>query len=187
MSILETILGSQNGAAVQELSRNFGIGEEQAGSAVSQLLPVLMQGMKKNVSSPGGLESLLGALGSGSHQRYLDNPAEAVQASGVREGNGILGHLLGSKDVSRQVASAASERAGVDTGIMKQMLPMVATMLMGSLSKQSANSGLLGQLSGGGQPQASSGAMGLVSKFLDADGDGSMADDLLGMASKFLR
>lgn len=186
MSILEAILKSQNGAAVKQLSQNFGIGEEQAGSAVSQLLPVLMQGMKKNVSSQGGLETLLGALGKGNHQRYLDNPAEALQAAGIQEGNGILGHLLGSKDVSRQVASAAAERTGVDTGIVKKMLPMVATMLMGSMSKQSAGAGLLGQLSGG-QQSGGSNALGMISQFLDSDGDGSVADDLLGMASKFLK
>ena len=70
------------------------------------------------------------------------------------------------------------------------MLPMVAAMTMGSMKKQSADAGVFGQAAGGASmPQAgsagSAGAAGMLSKMLDSDGDGSIADDLLGIAKKF--
>jgi hypothetical protein len=41
-------------------------------------------------------------------------------------GNQILGHIFGSKDKSREVASQASEQSGVDSSILKKLLPIVA-------------------------------------------------------------
>jgi len=122
----------------------------------------------------------MGALQNGNHDQYLDNPAQLGQASAVTEGNAILGHLFGSKEVSREVASRASAQSGVSSSILKKMLPMVAMMAMGSLGKQTSGkgglqsaltgmamqqlmgggakasglSGLLGGLLGGGQRRA---------------------------------
>ncbi|MEM8547375.1 MAG: DUF937 domain-containing protein, partial [Pseudomonadota bacterium] len=164
MSILETILKSQGGALVKQVAGNLNIDEGQAGAAITQLLPALTQGMKRNVEKPNGLEGLLGALQGGNHQRYVDQPAEVGQAGSIADGNAILGHLLGSKEASRQVASQASAKTGLDAGILKQMLPMVATMAMGSLSKESQRGGALSSLLGGGS-NASAGA-GLLGAFL---------------------
>ncbi len=177
MNLLKTILEAQGGGAVNQIASALGIEQKQATSGIAKLLPALTQGLTKNMGSESGLQSLLGALDKGNHDRYLDNPA-TLSADGVREGNGILGHILGSKDVSREVASRASNETGLDVGILKKMLPMVAAMAMGGMKKQTASSGLLG-----GQKSAS-GVGGMLGKFLDADGDGSMADDLLGMAKK---
>jgi hypothetical protein len=44
-----------------------------------------------------------------------------------------LGHILGSKDVSRQVAAQASTRTGISELVLKQMLPAVATLAMGGV------------------------------------------------------
>lgn len=185
MNILEMILKSQNGAAVEEMAKNFGVGKTEAGSAVAKLLPALMQGMKKNVASQGGLESLLNALNRDNHQQYLENPSRALQAEGIQDGNKILGHLLGSKEVSRQVAGAAAQQTGLSADVLKRMLPVVATMFMGSMSKQTAGSGLSGNLAGGGAE--TSAAQGLLSSLLDSDGDGSIADDLVGLAGKLFK
>ena len=130
---------------------------------MGQLVPALSAGVKRNAGQQTGLDGLIGAL---------------------KKGNKILGHLFGSKDVSRQVAAHASEQTGVSSSILKKMLPVVATMVMGGLSKQSNSSG--GALAGllGGGNQQSGGGQSLLTSFLDADGDGSVADDLLGMLFK---
>ena len=52
-----------------------------------------------------------------------------------------LYNVFGSKDVSRKVAAAASAKTGVDTDILKKMLPIVAAMAMGGLGRQAAASG----------------------------------------------
>ena len=100
----------------------------------------------------------------------------------INDGNGILGHILGSKAVSRQVAQQTSERTGIGADVLKKMLPMVATLAMGVLSRQTANV----QTPAPGAP-SSSGLAGLLGQFLDSNRDGSIADDVLGMASRFFK
>jgi len=193
MNILEMILGAQESAAVRQLGSRFGLDDGQTQSAISALLPALAGAVNQNARQEGGLEALLGALASGGHSRYLDDPASLDDPSALDDGNGILGHLFGSKEVSRQVASNAAAQTGIDAGILKQMLPLVAGLMMGGLGKQAAASGaggdLLGaaaSLFGGGQPQAS-GILGMLTPLLDQNRDGSALDDVLGMAARFLR
>ncbi len=182
MSLLKTILEAQSGGAVGQLAKQFGLNSGQTNSALAQLIPALAGGLKNNVNQ-GGLGSLLSALNKGNHSQYLDDPNGLSSQGTVNDGNSILGHLLGSKDVSRKVAASAASQTGIDPSILKKMLPIVATMVMGSLGKQSSTGGALASLLGGGQSQGS-GAANLLTSFLDADGDGSMVDDLLGKLLK---
>ena len=101
MNILETILSSQNGAAVAEISKSLGPGQSETQSALGKLLPAVARGFSNNASRQDGLGALLGALGKGGHQRYIDNPASIADQSSIGDGNGILGHIFGRKDVSR--------------------------------------------------------------------------------------
>ncbi|MEL6871025.1 MAG: DUF937 domain-containing protein [Pseudomonadota bacterium] len=184
MSILETILKSQGGNLVKQVAGNLNLNEGQAGAAIAQMLPVLTQGLKNNVSKPNGLESLMGALQGGQHSRYVEDPASLNSADTVRDGNAILGHLLGSKDVSRQVASTAAQKTGLDAGVLKKMLPMVAAMTMGSLSKESKG-GALASLLGGGASGGQSAGASMLGSFLDKDNDGVDVGDMLSLAKKF--
>ncbi len=184
MDILQAIMGAAGGGAVKQVANQFGLEENQASSAIQMLLPALMGGVKNNVSQQGGMEALLGALSGGGHSRYLENPELLGRPETVADGNGILGHLLGSKDVSRQVATHAAAQTGIGADILKKMLPVVATMAMGALAK--------GQFSGASQaaaaaPQAGGGLLGMLSPFLDSNNDGSIADDMLGIVGKMLR
>ncbi len=182
MDLLNMLLNQGGGGAVRQLAANFGLSEDQAISAISNLVPALGQGLARNASTPNGLESLLGALTGGGHQRYVEDPSVLGQEETVQDGNGILGHILGSKDVSRQVAQQASEKTGVGADVLKKMLPIVATMVMGNLSSQTA--GLAGAAQGGSPV---GGLMGMLGQFLDSDRDGSSVDDILGMASRLFQ
>lgn len=172
-----------------------GVDPDQAQTALQALLPALAGAVQRNAAQPGGLEALLGALSSGQHQRYLDDPSALGEDRTVQDGNAILGHLLGSKDVSRTVAARASAQTGIGADMLQKMLPLVAAMMMGGLSKGNAQSGgmsgaggggLLGQLSAGGRGASGGGLLDMLTPMLDRNGDGSALDDLLGMAGKFL-
>ncbi len=176
MDILKALLDAGGGRNIAEAGQRFGIDQNSTQQVVAKLLPALAAGLKKNVSQSGGLESLVSALGRGSHQRYLDDAAAVTGPESVTEGNAILGHLFGSKDVSRQVASRASESTGVDVGAIKKLLPVIASMAMGALSKQTNR----------GAQLDSSGAAGMLGGLLDRDGDGQVFDDLLNLGKKFL-
>ena len=123
------------------------------------------------------MESLLGALNRGNHSQYLENPELLGQQATTEDGNSILGHIFGSKDVSRAVAGRAAEQTGIGADILKQMLPVVATMVMGGLSKQNAVAP---------SDQSPGAGGGILSALLDQDRDGSIADDVVGMLGRFL-
>lgn len=175
MNILEAVLGAQNGAAAHQAGQTAGLSPDQVTSALSALVPQLAAGLQRNASQPGGLESLLGALTGGRHAQYVDDSAALGQAGAVADGNSILGHILGSKDASRAVAAQAAAKTGLDVDALKKLLPLAATMVMGSLSKQSAQpgaGGLLANASGG------NGILGMLMPMLDQNKDGSVMDDI---------
>ncbi|MFT5863754.1 MAG: hypothetical protein ACI828_002422, partial [Flavobacteriales bacterium] len=101
-----------------------------------------------------------------------------------QDGAGILGHLLGGNQAN--VENALSSKSGMDAGAVAQILKVAAPILMGVLGKQSKQSnvsdagGMNALLGGmlGGQPKEN---QSLISSLLDADGDGSILDDVAGM------
>jgi hypothetical protein len=140
MDLLQTILNAKDGRAVDDLGRNLGLDRDQTVSAIQGLMPALAGAMATNAAKPGGLENLESALTSGGHSRYLDDPAQVAQPEAIQDGNGILGHLFGSKDVSRQVASGAAAQTGIGADVLKRMLPMLATLAMGALAHRATRS-----------------------------------------------
>ena len=103
MNILDAIINAQDGAAVRQLGSLAGLDEAQTRVALSALVPALAAGFERNLQSQGGLGNLISALSAGHHQQYIDNPASLGDQAAVADGNGILGHILRSKDVSREV------------------------------------------------------------------------------------
>ncbi len=197
MNILETILN--NGTIVNQVASQMNLDASDAQKAMQHMLPALTKGLTNNMKQEGGLEGLIGALQTGNHKKYVENPDILTKQETIQDGNAILGHILGSKDVSRNVAGHAAQETGLDFGLLKQMLPVLATLVMGSLSKQTSQTGALqqggagGALGGlasmlglGGQQRSSGNAtLDMLGSFLDADKDGSAVDDILNMAKKF--
>jgi hypothetical protein len=182
MNILEAITGAQNGAAVERLSAQFGLRPEQATSAVAALVPALAAGLRRNMSTDDGLAGLAAAVGSGRHERYLEDPTTLADPATTADGNAILGHVFGSKEVSRQVAAGASQKTGIDPSILKKMLPLVAAMAMAGLSRQSKAAG-----APAADPRsAGAGFASMLEPMLDRDRDGSVIDDVMGMVGGML-
>lgn len=183
MNILEAIVNAQDGAAVRQLGSQFGLGEDQTAAALSALVPALVAGVQRNIQDEGGLESLISALSSGNHGQYIDNPTNLGHQSAVTDGNGILGHLLGSKDVSREVASRAATQTGLRADVLKRILPLAATLMMGAFSKQSGNASSIGSGLGG----SGGGIAAMLTPLLDQNRDGSIMDDVTSMIGRFIK
>ena len=214
MNMLEMLMQAQGGSAVGNLGRQFGLTEAQTQMAIRQLLPALSSGLKQNTATEGGLLDLLNALQRGNHERYIDDPGAIADSRTTEDGNAILGHVFGSKDVSRAVADQVSANTGIGSTVLKQMLPVLASMVMGSLARNTRNPGMqsviesvLGGAGGGyrsGNLDAGLGGLiggilgsedreqeitgtSILGSILDADGDGSVADDLLRLAGRVMR
>lgn len=145
--------------------------------------------MKRNASTPQGAQGLLSALGSKHDGSILDNLGGlfegGVDSNVLDDGGKILGHVLGGKQ--KIVEMALSQKSGIDAGSVAQILKVAAPILMGVLGSQakqqnvnSANGieSLLGGLLGGNSPQQE---QSFLESMLDADGDGSIIDDVAGM------
>ena len=210
LNLFDMLNSGAGQGAVNQLGQQFGLDQAGTQQTLKALLPAISGGLKRNASQQGGVEALMGALQSGGHDKYLDQPENLSSPNTIADGNAILGHLLGSKDTSREVAAKAAERTGVSSDLMKQMLPVVASMAMGALSKQSKDQNVQqslmgalgavggGQQSGGGlggmlggllggkskQQDAGGGALGMLGNLLDADGDGNAVDDIFEMVMK---
>jgi len=181
MDLLNSILNAQGGQAVDQLGGHVGLDRDQTVAAIQNLLPALAGGLSKNALQPGGLESLTAALAGGAHQRYLEDPSQLAQPAAIQEGNGILGHIFGSQDASRAIATQAAAQTGIGADVLKRMLPMLATLAMGAMSQQhSTQSGAAGAAQGGG-------LLGMLAPMLDRNRDGSVADDVLGMLGQAFR
>ena len=175
-SLLDLLLSGDNKSTIDQLSKNFGLDESQTRSAVKELIPALSRGLQNNSSSEPGMNDLLEALRTGEHSRYMDQPTSLGANTTTKDGNDILGHIFGSKEVSREVASRASSKTGISSSLLKKMLPVLASVAMGTLGKS-----LLGGSSRSNNRSASSGILGSL---LDSDRDGSVWDDVLGMAAR---
>jgi hypothetical protein len=183
---------------LKSLARDLGISEEQAARGADALTPAVLGGMKKQAQTqPTGVEGLGGLLGRLGGGGLLDD-ALSPQSTNVNRGNEVLGQIFGSKDVSRAVAQNASSQTGLSPDVLKKMLPIVAMMVAGYISKQQGGGsgaarsaggrgglgGLLGSLFGGrrntgaAQTGTQSGAAGWAS-MLDMDGNGNPLDDIL--------
>jgi len=137
MSLLEMMLKSGNGEGFSQIQQQFGLNADQAEKALEAVMPAFSTGLKRNASSPMDFGAFMQALSGGQHARYVDEPSAAFSTEGVLEGNGVLKHLFGSKQTSRAIAAEASKASGVGTDIIKKMLPVIASMVMGGLFKQS--------------------------------------------------
>ena len=182
---LQDLLG--NAQILEQLARGAGVDQQQARTGLEALLPAVTHGIQRNANSPAGLESLVKALGSGGHDRVLDSPDLLGRPETQLDGNAILGHVFGSKDVSRNVAGHAAQSTGLDSTLLKKMLPIVASIAMGALSKGSNRGANFGQQqSGGGLGDLLGPILGGLAGGGASQANDSPLDDILDLAKKFL-
>ena len=155
MPLYDMMMNAQNGDAMRAMAQQFGLNETQMEQAMAALMPAFSTGLKRNAANPMDMSNFLSALASGQHAAYFEDMQAAFSPQGREEGNGILGHIFGSKEVSRAVAAQAEAATGIGQEIFKQMLPVLATSIMGGLFKQAT-----GQAPGHAASQSQAGAMG---------------------------
>lgn len=198
-----TDLLAQTGG-LQSVARELGLSEGQATAGAQALLPAILGGMKKQAQArPAGLEGLGGLFGQLGGGGLLDQVL-SPQRTDPAPGNEVLGQIFGSKDVSRTVADNAATTTGLDSGVLRKMLPLLAMLVTGYMARQAGGAGqapgaegglggLLGGLGGmlggagprgGASGAGAAGGLGGLGALLDANGDGNALDDILRMAGK---
>ncbi|MBS7349403.1 MAG: DUF937 domain-containing protein [Comamonas sp.] len=210
-SMAADLLAQLQGAPIEQMSSQLGIGSEQVSSAIGQALPVLLGALGQNAAQPQGAADLLGALlkdhspassASAAPAQGLGGLLGAVlggvassAASGAggnsQNGAAILGHILGG--ARGQVESQLGQNTGIGDK-MGPLLAMLAPLVMSFLSQRIQGSGMgapeLGQMLGAerNQAQQQGGLAGnLLTSLLDQNGDGKLdASDLLKFGASLL-
>jgi hypothetical protein len=191
MSGILDLLNSPIGQTlINGASQQLGQDKKQTASALSTALPLILGAMKNNASTPNGAAGLLSALGNRRHSGgILDSLGNILGGGGIdqdvlSDGAGILGHVFGGRE--QNVAQAVSKSSGMDLSSAMNILKVAGPLVMGVLGKETRQKkvtdqgglgDLLGGMLGGGGQQEQS----LVNRLLDADGDGSIIDDVAGM------
>ncbi|MBN8843634.1 MAG: DUF937 domain-containing protein [Sphingomonadales bacterium] len=200
---LTDILAQAGG--IESMAKELGVPPALAKQGAEALLPAILGGFKKQAEGSGGVEGLGGLLGQLGGGGLLD-AVLGSQPTPTDSGNDVLGQIFGTKDVSRTVADHAAGQTGIDSGLLKKMLPILAMMVAGYMAKQGGQGqggGGLGDLIGGalggggstgglgsvlgnvlGGSGGTGGGLGGLGKLIDLNGDGNPLDDILGMAGK---
>ncbi len=189
---LEALLGRLQGQDIGNLASQVGGNEGEAKNGVMAALPAMLAALGKNAGTEKGAEELNNALEKKHDGSILDNLSGYLSNPDLKDGAGILNHLFGNQ--TSNVANAVSQSSGLDTNGSMKMLQMLAPILMGILGQQKKQNNLdakgLGNLtsmlaSNFGSEAGTSGIIETVTNLLDANKDGNVVDDIMGMVGKF--
>ena len=182
--LVDLLLNSGNGDLLKQIASQIGSDKKGAGDLLSTLGSAMLGQVKGRVQSnshnSADLEDL---IHNSKYADILDHPSTHYRNKNMEsDGIDILRHITGSKEGSREVASQVSQKTGVSSSLIKALLPMIAPMIIGSLSK-----GMASNLNNSSVPanNNSSNNRGLID-MLDFDNDGSVIDDVAGLAMKYL-
>ena len=189
---LEALLGLLQGQDIGNLASQVGGNEGETKNGVMAALPAMLAALGKNAGTKKGAEELNNALEKKHDGSILDNLSGYLSNPDLKDGAGILNHLFGNQ--TSNVANAVSQSSGLDTNGSMKMLQMLAPILMGILGQQKKQNNLdakgLGNLtsmlaSNFGSEAGTSGIIETVTNLLDANKDGNVVDDIMGMVGKF--
>ncbi|MBD3808019.1 MAG: DUF937 domain-containing protein, partial [Epsilonproteobacteria bacterium] len=164
------------------IASQVGMNSNDAGLVIGKLAPILLDKAKSALTSQDGGGDLLSMIANGGFEKMLEKPAALAGADITATGNSVLAQLTGSPEESRAIAQAVSNDTGVDFSMIKKLLPVLAPIVLGALNKQTPTD------VGSAFNDASvdnNGLASMIGNLIDQDHDGSMVDDLLGMAGKF--
>jgi len=188
-NLLQTILGQLDDNSIQAISKQTHAAPTQAKSALESAIPILMNALAKNSSTPDGAASLQKAIERDHDGSILDNLGGFLNNPEAAYGAGILKHVLGNK--RQNVEQYLSKDAGVDSASAAKILEMAAPIVMGFLGKQKSagggGGGIGDLLNAYAKQTGSQGSQSMINQLLDRDGDGSVLDDIAEMGMSFLK
>ena len=187
-----------NQIPTQEIAAKLGADEGEVNSAVQQLVPLLVGGLQHNAEDPD--------TAAGIENDAADHAASGLLDGGVnvndvdeKEGDQLVAHIFGGNN-SDSVASALAGTGGAGGGLVKQLLPILAPIVLAYIGKQfaqknaepaqaqaqSSGGGGLGDILGsilGGASQGSSGGNNPLGSILGSvlgGGQGNAIGEILG-------
>lgn len=166
---IDEFLKSYGPEVTQQMSKNFNVDKGTVQKLIPALAPLILAGLKKQKETHGGdarVDHILNKYGDASVlnniKDLISNKAHASQV------DPNLGGLLGDNG-GMQAAQALGSKMNIDTATIMKMIPALSPLILGALTKKrdTESKGLKG-----------------IGALLDADGDGSILDDVAGFLLK---
>ncbi|SFG75791.1 DUF937 domain-containing protein [Methylobacterium gossipiicola] len=117
------ILQAQAGPGAQGFGQQFGLSQDQTRRAMEVLLPAFTMGLQRNAANdPMGFAQLFSLAGT-----------PAAQPAATPQMDMLVRQLFGSPNLSQAVLQQAAGASGIAMPILKQMLPIMAGMIVAGI------------------------------------------------------
>lgn len=166
---IDEFLKSYGPEVTKQMSGNFNVDQGTVQKLIPQLAPLILAGLKRQKDTRGGDERVDHILNKYGDASVLNNIKDLVaNKAQAQDADPNLGGLLGDAG-GLQAAQALAKKMNIDPSTIMKMIPALAPLILGALSKKRDTGGT--GISG-------------VGSMLDADGDGSILDDVAGFLLK---
>jgi hypothetical protein len=163
-AFLQEFMDNVGPQASREMSNTLGINKRTAQQIIPQLVPLILGGLKRQKDERGGAPRVDHILNKYGSPDALDNIHDLFQTRAREtQPDPRLGGLVGESGI--QASEMLSEKFGLDSNTVMKIIPMIAPLVLGFLTRKRDQQGL--------------GSQGIAS-LLDQDGDGSVLDDVAG-------
>ena len=136
MNLVQSVIDQLSPDIIGKLSSALGESEATTTKAVSAGVPSLFSALAGMVSNPAGLEKLISVLrnfDAGSIGKILGSLRSGNAGPAVGQGTDILGSLLGGGTLATLIG-ALSKFSGLGSGVAKNLLGMLAPMVIGAIA-----------------------------------------------------
>ncbi len=163
-SFIDEFVSNFGSNMTKDLSKTTGVDQGILGEIIPKVAPMILGGLKKQKDERGGSDRVDHILNKYGNAGVLDDLQGLFsQKSKESRPDPNLGGLLGNSGT--QAVQQMTEKYGISTDIAAKLIPMIAPVVLGALSKK--------------RDQEKAGSSGIAS-LLDQDGDGSILDDVAG-------
>ncbi len=163
-SFIDEFMKTYGPEVTQQMAANTGLDQGTVQQLIPKLAPLIISGLKKQKDERGGVERVDHILNKYGDPSVLNNIKDLISAKTQdSSADANLGGLLGASG-GIQAAQALGKSLNIDASKIIRMIPALAPIILGALSKK----------------KSTSGGIGGIGSLLDADGDGSIIDDVAG-------
>ena len=135
VSLLDLVQQHVGSSEIQQISQQIGADPATTEAAVQAALPMIVGGMANTAQQPGGASAIQQAMGS--HGGMLGNLGAMLGAAGLGDSGGLLGKVLGGHQTT--VQQGVSQASGLDPDKTRQLLMVLAPIVMAALAKRHGN------------------------------------------------
>ncbi len=152
----------------KQMSSTFKVDQKTVKVLIPEITPLILSGLKKQKDEQGGAERVDHILNKYGDQNALNNIKGLINLKvNDKSTDATLGGLLGKG--GPEAVKVLAKKFNIDAAVIQKMIIVLSPLILGALvnKRNSSKSGIAG-----------------IASLLDANGDGSILDDVAGFLLK---